>query len=112
MTVSSFFGGAGRALQNPVYRRYMIGHTLAGVGRWMKRTSVGWLTWELTESTSWLGIVAFADLVPTMLFVILSGAIADAYGVRWVFPTMAGVLLCSLPVVRVFLWREPAWKRS
>lgn len=43
---------------------------------------------------------------------LLSGAIADAYGVRWVFPTMAGVLLCSLPVVRVFLWREPAWKRS
>ncbi len=81
MTVSSFFGGAGRALQNPVYRRYMIGHTLAGVGRWMKRTSVGWLTWELTESTSWLGIVAFADLVPTMLFVILSGAIADRVGV-------------------------------
>lgn len=58
----------------------MIGHTLAAVGRWMKRTAVGWLTWELTESTSWLGIVAFADLAPMMLFVILSGAIADRVG--------------------------------
>ena len=58
----------------------MVGHTLAATGRWMKRTAVGWLAWELTESTSWLGIVAFADLVPMMLFVILSGAIADRVG--------------------------------
>ena len=46
----------------------------------MKRTAVGWLTWELTESTSWLGIVAFADLVPMVLFSILAGAIADRLG--------------------------------
>lgn len=78
--MSSFFGGFARALQHPVYRRYMAGHTLAAVGRWMKRTAVGWQAWELTESTSWLGIVAFADLVPMMLFVILSGAIADRVG--------------------------------
>jgi MFS family permease len=77
---ASFIGGIGRSLRHPVYRRYMLGHTMAAVGRWMKRTAVGWQTWELTESTSWLGIVAFADLVPMMLFVILSGAIADRVG--------------------------------
>ncbi len=80
MTFSSIFGGAGRALKHPLYRTFMLGHTLAAIGRWMKRTAVGWLTWELTESTSWLGIVAFADLVSMMLFVILSGAIADRVG--------------------------------
>jgi MFS family permease len=58
----------------------MVGHTLAAVGRWMKRTAVGWLAWELTKSTSWLGVVAFADLAAMMLFVILSGAIADRVG--------------------------------
>ncbi|MBT5048926.1 MAG: MFS transporter [Rhodospirillaceae bacterium] len=80
MTISSVFGGFGRSLKHPIYRRYMLGHTLAAVGRWMKRTAVGWLTWELTQSTSWLGIVAFADLLPMMLVVILSGAIADRVG--------------------------------
>lgn len=78
--LASLFGGAGRALRNRTYRTYWFGHTLHGVARWMKRTGVGWLTWELTESTSWLGIVAFADLAPMMLFVILSGAIADRVG--------------------------------
>ncbi len=80
MNFSSVFGGIGRSLRHPVYRTYMVGHTLAATGRWMKRTAVGWLTWELTESASWLGIVAFADLVPMMIFVILSGAIADRVG--------------------------------
>jgi MFS family permease len=80
LTLSSLSGGVGRALKHRDYRLYMIGHTLAATGRWMKRTAVGWLAWELTESTSWLGIVAFADLVPMMLFVILSGAIADRIG--------------------------------
>ena len=78
--ISSVFGGIAHALKHGGYRIYMIGHTLAATGRWMKRTAVGWLAWELTESTSWLGIVAFADLVPMMLFVILSGAIADRIG--------------------------------
>ncbi len=80
MDISSFFGGAGRALQNPVYRAYWLGNSLTTTGRWMKRTAVGWLTWELTGSTSWLGLVAFADLMPMMVFVILSGAIADRVG--------------------------------
>ncbi len=80
LALSSVFGGAGRALGNPVYRTYWFGHTLAATGRWMKRTSVGWLTWELTESTSWLGIVAFADLVPMVLISILAGAVADRLG--------------------------------
>jgi MFS family permease len=80
LTLSSLSGGVGRALRHPLYRIYILGHTLAAVARWMKRTAVGWLAWELTESTSWLGIVAFADLVPMMLFVILSGAIADRVG--------------------------------
>ena len=80
MNISSLFGGAGRALQNPVYLTYWLGNSLTTTGRWMKRTAVGWLTWELTQSTSWLGLVAFADLMPMMVFVILSGPIADRVG--------------------------------
>ena len=78
--LSSIFGGILRSLKHRDYLIFMIGHTLAAVGRWMKRTAVGWLAWELTDSTSWLGIVAFADLVPMLVFVILAGAISDRVG--------------------------------
>lgn len=64
----------------PLFRRYWLGHTAATVGRWMKRTAVGWLAWELTESPAWLGLVTFCDLLPTVLLAILAGAISDRFG--------------------------------
>ena len=39
--------------------------------------AAGWLAWELTESTSWLGIVAFADALPMVVLSIFAGAIGD-----------------------------------
>jgi MFS family permease len=74
------FGGARRALDSPLYRKYWTGHSIASVGRWMYRTSVGWLAWELTHSSAWLGVIAFADLLPTVVLTILAGAFADRFG--------------------------------
>ena len=80
LSLSAVFGGIGRALSNRDYRRYWTGNSLNTVGRWMYRMSVGWLTWQLTESTSWLGAVAFADTFPMVIFSIFGGAVADRVG--------------------------------
>ena len=40
--------------------------------------AAGWLAWELTESTSWLGIVAFADALPMVVLSIFAGAVGDS----------------------------------
>ncbi len=80
MESSSLFGGIGRALSNPVYRRYILSHTVSMNGRWLLRMAVGWLTWELTESTSWLGIVGFADAIPMVFVSVFAGAAGDRMG--------------------------------
>jgi MFS family permease len=74
------FGGAASALRIPVYRNYFLGHFIASNGRWMYRMSIGWLAWDLTHSTLWLGAVAFADLVPSAVLTIFAGAITDRFG--------------------------------
>jgi predicted MFS family arabinose efflux permease len=61
------------------YGIYMAGHSISMVGMWMQRVGVGWLTWELTQSATWLGAVAFADLFPAVLIGPIGGAAAD----RW-----------------------------
>lgn len=66
-----------RSLAVPNCRIYFGGSLLAWTGMWMQRVAVGWLAWELTESTFWIGIVAFADLVPAIVISPLAGAIAD-----------------------------------
>lgn len=66
-----------RALAQPNCRIYFGGSLLAWTGMWMQRVAVGWIAWELTESTFWIGLVAFADLVPAVVVSPLAGAIAD-----------------------------------
>lgn len=76
----NFSGGIGRALRHRNYRVYWASNGLSTVGRWMYRVAMAWLTWELTESTSWLGIVAFTEIFPLVVFSVLAGAIADRIG--------------------------------
>ena len=66
-----------RALANKNYRIYAYGNSVSMVGTWVQRVAVGWLTWELSHSTMWLGIIAFAELLPTLLVGLFAGAIAD-----------------------------------
>ncbi|HEY4134026.1 MAG TPA: MFS transporter [Alphaproteobacteria bacterium] len=71
------YGGIGRALAERNFRIFTIGSSLALVGMWIQRIGVGWLAWQLTKSPAWLGMIAFADLFPTVIFTPIAGAIAD-----------------------------------
>ena len=39
--------------------------------------ALGWLAWELTNSGFWLGVIAVAELGPSMILAPFAGAIAD-----------------------------------
>jgi MFS family permease len=66
-------------LRNANYGLYTAGSAISLLGMWMQRIAIGWLTWQLTESGLWLGIVAFADFFPVILVGPIAGAAAD----RW-----------------------------
>ena len=70
-------GGIARALSNRNYRIYTAGNSVSLVGTWIQRVAVGWLTWELTKSGTWLGVVAAAEFLPSVLVGPLGGAVAD-----------------------------------
>lgn len=74
------FGGIGRALSNRNYRIYWIGLCASMVGSWVFRTAVGWLTWELTKSPAWLGIVVAVEVIPSFFIAPLAGVIVDRIG--------------------------------
>jgi MFS family permease len=69
--------GLALPLRNTTYGIYAAGNAVSLVGTWMQRISVSWLTWEMTHSGLWLGIVAFADFFPGLIVGPLAGAIAD-----------------------------------
>jgi MFS family permease len=65
------------ALRHPNYRLWFAGQLFSLVGTWMQATAQGYLVFELTESSAYLGYVAFAAGVPTWLFMLWAGVIAD-----------------------------------
>ena len=69
--------GIGRALAERNYRLFTIGSIVTLIGQWSQRIAIGWLAWELTHSGTWLGLIAFADLFPTVVVTPFAGVIAD-----------------------------------
>jgi predicted MFS family arabinose efflux permease len=65
------------SLRHPNYRLWFIGQLLSLVGTWMQNTAQGYLIYELTGSALYLGLVSFAAGVPTWLFTLFGGVIAD-----------------------------------
>lgn len=61
------------------YGLFTLGNSMSLIGTWMQRIASGWLAWTLTESATWVGAIAFADLFPCVLLGPFSGAAAD----RW-----------------------------
>ena len=77
MASSSRLGGIAVAMANRNYRLYTYGAIPSLLGTWIQRMAMGWLAWELTKSGTWLGLVAFGDLAPTVLSAPIAGAFAD-----------------------------------
>ena len=71
------FGNALRALNERNYRAYTIGNGISLIGTWLQRVAIGWLAWELTHSTTWLGLVALGTTAPTFFLSPLAGSLAD-----------------------------------
>src|SRR5262245_37434493 len=65
--------------RNADFAAYSAGSAVSLIGMWMQRIAIGWLTWQLTQSGMWLGIVAFADFMPVIVVGPIAGAAAD----RW-----------------------------
>jgi MFS family permease len=65
------------SLKYPNYRLWFFGQLVSLVGTWTQTTAQGYLIYELTKSPEYLGYVSFAGGIPSFLFTLYAGAIAD-----------------------------------
>jgi MFS family permease len=65
------------ALQYRNYRLWFMGQLVSLIGTWMQITAQGFLVFELTKSPVYLGYVGFAAGIPSILFMLFGGVIAD-----------------------------------
>ncbi len=65
------------ALRHRNYQLWFEGQLVSLVGTWMQNTAQGFLVFQLTDSPAFLGYVAFATGLPSWLFTLYGGVIAD-----------------------------------
>jgi MFS family permease len=70
-------GTAQAALRNRDFRIFWGGTFLSNVGTWMQNVLLGAFAWELTKSTTFVGIVFFAQLGPLLFLATVGGVLAD-----------------------------------
>lgn len=66
-----------RLLKIRDFRFYLVGNLNSNLATWIQKIAVGWLAWELTGSTTWLGLIALAEAIPTLMLSLLAGTIID-----------------------------------
>lgn len=62
---------------NSVYRTYWIGAFVSFLGSWMQTVAQGWVVYEITNSKLLLGLLGFIGSLPTTMFSLFGGVVAD-----------------------------------
>ncbi len=92
------------ALSNRNFLIYLTGSTISLHGLWIYRVALGWFAWEITHSEFWVGIVAFTQFAPAVVFGPLFGVLADRVDRR-----KASIVINGLSTVNMLLLGVLAW---
>ena len=82
-------GTALAALRQGTFRRVYTGAFLSNIGTWMQNVVLGAYVYDQTRSSSFVGLVLFAQLGPMLLFSIVGGMLADTFDRRRLLVTVS-----------------------
>ncbi|KPQ20506.1 MULTISPECIES: MFS transporter [unclassified Halomonas] len=68
---------AASPLAHAPLRAYLAGNFASVVGTWGQRVVLLWLAWDITQSTFMLGLMAMADLLPSVIVAPFAGSLVD-----------------------------------
>lgn len=86
-----------RPLRHPAYRRLWLSTVVTSVGSQLTAVSVPKQIYDVTGSSTWIGIASFAALAPLVVFALWGGAVADAVDRRkLMLATNTGIAATSI----------------
>ena len=86
------------AIRNSNYLIYLAGNTISLHGVWIYRVALGWYAWQISGSEFWIGVVAFSQFAPAVVFGALFGVLADRFDRR-----AASLLINAMSIMNMLL---------
>jgi len=99
-----------RSLRHRNFRLYYLGQLVSLNGTWMQSVAQSWLVYRLTGSGTMLGLVGAMTLIPSLLFGIYGGWLADRFARRrllMIAHTLAMVQAILLGALTILNWVQP-----
>lgn len=94
------------SLSYPNYRLWFTGQLISMTGTWMQNTAQAYLAFELTKSPAFLGMMAFAQGVPSWIFMIYAGAIVDRISRRHILIVSQIFMMCLAILMAFLTWLD------
>ncbi len=78
------------------YRLYFSGQFLSQIGTWLLNAAMAWLVLQMTHSAFAVGVLAFCQFGPYLVFGLFGGVLSDRYDHRKMLQaTQIGLAICS-----------------
>ena len=90
--------------ESPAFRRLWAGSTLSAVGGAMTSFALGLQVWDLTRSTTAVGLVALVTLLPLLAVGLFGGALIDAVDTRRLVLGCTSALAAVSALLTVQAW--------
>jgi MFS family permease len=102
-------GTAMAALSHRTFRIVFLGAFASNIGTWMQNVILGAYAYDITHSATFVGVIIFAQLGPTLVFPMLGGLIADKVNrQRFLIVLSIEQLVFSLGVAAVVAQHHPS----
>ncbi|WP_197918354.1 MFS transporter [Thiosulfatihalobacter marinus] len=79
------------ALRSANFRTYVTGSIFALLAIWMQRVTIGWIAWDMTGSSSFVGLAALVQFSPAIVLSPLFGVWVDRLDVQRAIIVVQGV---------------------
>ena len=79
---------------------YFTTNSLSLLGLWMQKVGVGWLTWQITESTFWTSFVTLALMVPAGIL----GPFFAVWAENWNMRHASIILKFAMFLISIFIY--------
>ena len=79
---------------------YFTTNSLSLLGLWMQKVGVGWLTWQITESTFWTSFVTLALMVPAGIL----GPFFAVWAENWNMRKASIILKSAMFLISIFIY--------
>jgi len=102
-------GTARAALHHRTFRIVFLGAFASNIGTWMQNVVLGAYAYDLTHSSTFVGVIIFAQLGPTLVLPMVGGLLADKVNrKRFLILLSIEQLIFSLGVALVVLSPHPS----